>query len=91
VVIKQKQRVPCNFVHPNIYYSISIAGPKSKALDAAISGAMTQGVHVVVAAGNFGTDACEQGPANSPNAFSVGSIGYRDELSSLCSSLLSFP
>jgi len=52
--------------------SMSLGGPKNKALDTAIQKAIEAGVIFVVAAGNENSDACQSSPANIPPAITVG-------------------
>ncbi|KAI0244406.1 hypothetical protein L0F63_002925 [Massospora cicadina] len=58
--------------------SMSLGGGKSQALNDAVEAAIANGVMVVVAAGNEGTDACETSPASAPNAITVGAIDRHD-------------
>ncbi|KAI9188331.1 hypothetical protein H9P43_002722 [Blastocladiella emersonii ATCC 22665] len=66
--------------------NMSISGAKSDALNAAVKSAVDNGVHVVVAAGNSGADACLASPASasliSPGVFVVGAINAQDGLTS---------
>jgi len=52
--------------------NMSLGGPKSTALDAAITVSVQAGVTYVVAAGNDNNDACNSSPANNPVCISVG-------------------
>jgi aqualysin 1 len=52
--------------------NMSIGGPVSGALTTAIQNATKAGVTFAVSAGNSATDACTQGPANTPEALTVG-------------------
>jgi len=51
---------------------MSLGGPISKALDAAIAAAVNGGLTFVVAAGNDNENACDFSPAGSPSVISVG-------------------
>jgi len=63
--------------------NLSLSGPRSSAVNAAMSAATAAGVHVVVAAGNNGKDACSYSPASTGgNVISVGSIDSNNNLSS---------
>lgn len=46
--------------------NMSIGGPKSTSVNTAIDNAVRAGLHVVVAAGNDATDACNKSPASAP-------------------------
>jgi len=58
--------------------NLSIGGPVNQAIDATVSNAVAQGVHVVVAAGNDSQDAINVSPARSPNVITVGAININD-------------
>jgi len=60
--------------------NMSIGGPANRALDAAAEGAVAQGVHVVVAAGNESQDANNASPARSPNVITVGAVTINEQL-----------
>ncbi|KAI9168633.1 hypothetical protein H9P43_008006 [Blastocladiella emersonii ATCC 22665] len=66
--------------------NMSIAGPKSDALNAAVKSAVDSGVHVVVAAGNSGADSCQYSPASAslvtPGVLVVGAINSQNRLTS---------
>ncbi|KAJ7205370.1 serine protease [Mycena rebaudengoi] len=58
--------------------SMSIGGPTSEALDAAVAALTASGVHVVVAAGNDNADAANTSPARAPSAITVGASTIDD-------------
>jgi aqualysin 1 len=58
--------------------NMSIGGPASAAIDAAITSAARQGVIVVVAAGNDADNACSGSPARAADAITVGATDIED-------------
>ena len=58
--------------------NVSLSGPASPALDAAVQALMDDGVTVSVAAGNSGTDACTASPGRLPSALTVGATTRTD-------------
>ncbi len=56
----------------NLFYSISIGGGFSLAIDKLIKTCFKVGIHVVVSAGNNADDACNSSPASTPQAITVG-------------------
>lgn len=64
--------------------NLSLGGGASASVDAAVAGAVSKGVVMVVAAGNSNADACTASPAREPSAITVGastSIDYRASFS----------
>lgn len=59
--------------------NMSLGGGRSRALDAAVDGAVDEGVAFAVAAGNDNRDACDYSPAASQNAVTVGASTVDDE------------
>jgi subtilisin family serine protease len=55
------------------------AGGIDLALDAAISRSVNSGITYVVAAGNYGVDACNSSPARSPGTITVGATNWLDQ------------
>ncbi|MFD0669492.1 S8 family peptidase [Ramlibacter sp. MAHUQ-53] len=58
--------------------NLSLGGSASSTLDAAVAGAVSKGVTVVVAAGNSNVDACTASPAREPSAITVGATMSSD-------------
>lgn len=59
--------------------NMSLGGGKSPALDAAVNGAVSAGLHFAVAAGNDNADSCKYSPAAAEQAVTVGASTLRDE------------
>jgi cerevisin len=59
--------------------NMSLGGGKSRALDAAVNGAVDAGIHFAVAAGNDNRDACDYSPAAAEKAVTVGASTIEDE------------
>lgn len=64
--------------HKGSVISMSLNGPKSRAINAAIASAVAAGVHVVVAAGNENDDACKCSPSSAEEAITVGASDIKD-------------
>ncbi len=58
--------------------NISLGGGVSQALNAAVAGAVSKGVTMVVAAGNSNANACNYSPASAPGAITVGATANND-------------
>jgi aqualysin 1 len=58
--------------------NMSLGGGASSTLDAAVAGAITRGVSMVVAAGNDNAEACNYSPARTPDAITVGATTSSD-------------
>ena len=58
--------------------NLSVGGSRNDALDAAVAALTSEGVTVVVAAGNSGTSACLESPAGVPTAITVAATGPTD-------------
>src|SRR5437773_1480594 len=63
--------------HPSVA-NMSLAGPYSSALEDAVQKSIDSGITYVVAAGNYGSDACNYSPAHLGSAITVGSTDQRD-------------
>lgn len=73
--------VAANHVKPAVA-NMSLGGGASTALDNAVNSAVTQGITMVVAAGNDNRNACSYSPARAVNAMTVGSTTSSDSRSS---------
>ncbi|OBZ86926.1 Subtilisin-like protease 8 [Choanephora cucurbitarum] len=61
--------------------NLSLGAFYSQATNDAIEQAMSLGIHFVVAAGNYGEDACKYSPSSTPGAVTVGAIDEDDSVS----------
>lgn len=69
--------VAANHVSPAVA-NMSLGGGASSSLDAAVAGAVSAGVTMVVAAGNSNANACNYSPAREPSAITVGATTSSD-------------
>ncbi|MET0496558.1 MAG: S8 family peptidase [Actinoplanes sp.] len=76
-IIAGVEWVTRNAVKPAVA-NLSVGGPASSALNAAITRSIRSGVSYTVAAGNNNTNACKTSPASTPNALTVGATDRRD-------------
>ncbi|KAI1415837.1 subtilisin-like protein [Hypoxylon sp. FL1857] len=58
--------------------NMSIGGPKFQALDDCVKNAVAAGMTIVVAASNYGVDACTYSPASAPDAITVAASNESD-------------
>ena len=58
--------------------NMSLGGGISMALDAAVQTSIASGVTYAIAAGNSNVDACNESPARTPQAITVGATGSND-------------
>jgi cerevisin len=58
--------------------NMSLGGGKSPALDRAVNGAVSAGIHFAVAAGNDNADSCNYSPAAAEQAITVGASALDD-------------
>lgn len=58
--------------------NMSIGGNQSSALNAAVAGAVSKGITMVVAAGNSNANACSYSPSSEPSAITVGATTRDD-------------
>jgi subtilisin family serine protease len=65
--------------------NLSLGGGANAALDQASNRAVANGVHMVVAAGNDGRDACNNSPARASDVISVAASDVNDNLASFSS------
>ena len=70
-----------NAVKPAVA-NMSIGGPVSSALNAAVARSIAAGVTYAVAAGNDNTNACNQSPASAPDALTVAATDQSDRRAS---------
>lgn len=62
--------------------NLSLGGSFSSTLNAAVAGAVTKGITMVVAAGNSSANACNASPASEPSAITVGATTSSDAMAS---------
>jgi len=65
--------------------NLSLGGPSTESLDAAANAAVAAGVHMIVAAGNDGGDACLNSPAAATDVVTVAASDINDEIASFSS------
>jgi subtilisin family serine protease len=58
--------------------NMSLGGPRSKALDAAVKRSIDKGVTYAIAAGNEDQNGCKSSPAATPDAITVGAVDSAD-------------
>ncbi|EPB86551.1 hypothetical protein HMPREF1544_06625 [Mucor circinelloides 1006PhL] len=61
--------------------NLSLGALYSQATNDAIQEAISLGIHFVIAAGNYGEDACKYSPGSTPGAITVGAIDEDDSVS----------
>ncbi len=62
--------------------NMSLGGGLSTSVNAAVAGAVSKGITMVVAAGNSSADACKYSPASEPSAITVGATTSGDAMAS---------
>ena len=62
--------------------NMSLGGPASSVVDAAVSAVIADGITVVVAAGNSDLNSCDYSPARVPAAITVGATNSNDSIAS---------
>lgn len=62
--------------------NMSLGGGLSASVNAAVAGAVSKGITMVVAAGNSSADACKYSPASEPTAITVGATTSSDAMAS---------
>ncbi|PVV01551.1 hypothetical protein BB560_004027 [Smittium megazygosporum] len=65
---------------PKAIVNLSVSGPYSSALNAAITNVVSAGIAVVSSAGNVADDACKYSPASAPATICVGAINVTDSV-----------
>ncbi|KDN48195.1 hypothetical protein K437DRAFT_255618 [Tilletiaria anomala UBC 951] len=65
--------------HKGFVANMSLGGGKSPTLDKAVNGAVSNGLHFAVAAGNENQDACNTSPAGAKNPITVGASDVGDK------------
>jgi serine protease len=61
-----------------VVVNMSLGGGKSRTIDTAMSQMLKNGIHIVVAAGNENSDACNTSPASHPGVITVGATTKLD-------------
>ncbi|MEU4559959.1 S8 family peptidase [Actinoplanes sp. NPDC023936] len=59
--------------------NMSLGGPVSKTLDAAVNRSIAKGVTYVIAGGNENRNACKSSPGGTPDAITVGAVDKADK------------
>ncbi|BBH64936.1 hypothetical protein ACTI_16210 [Actinoplanes sp. OR16] len=62
--------------------NMSLGGPVSKTLDAAVNRSIAKGVTYAIAAGNENKNACKSSPGGTPDAITVGAVDKNDKRAS---------
>lgn len=62
--------------------NMSLGGPASSTINSAVKQLITAGIHVVVAAGNENSDACNTSPASESSVVTVGATNSRNYMAS---------
>lgn len=75
------QRAAANPTRPAVV-NMSLGGPVSQTLDAAVSAAVAQGLPFCIAAGNETQDANNSSPARLPEVITVGATDINDNIAS---------
>ena len=60
--------------------NMSLGGPKSSSINLAVSEIIKSGIHVVAAAGNENSDACNTSPASQDSVMTVGATSINNEM-----------
>jgi subtilisin family serine protease len=62
--------------------NMSLGGSRNRDVDNAVTASIADGVSYAVSAGNSNTNACNQSPARTPNALTVGATAINDQRAS---------